>query len=354
MNDLPLGRRAALALQRGIAYGIFSRPLLCELVGRKRLAPRGGRRLDAQCAALLALHEVDAAADLTQFPPAEARERFALSMGLVEEPGPPGVVTEDHRVAGPGGAIPLRLYIPPGAVAPSPAIVFFHGGGWVVGSIATHDALCRRFAVGARCRVVSVEYRVGPEHRAPAAPDDALAAFRWVAAHAGDLGIDEARIAVAGDSAGGNLAAVVARAARDDARRPALQVLIYPGLDATRSQPSHAELGQGYLLTAPLMTWFLEHYVAPGDYRRPDVSPLLAEAWSGLPPALVYTAGFDPLRDEGKLYAERLEAAGVRTRHWEFPSLIHGFVQMTGAVDAARHALDEIVSDVGRALSRGW
>ncbi|MFT3776007.1 MAG: alpha/beta hydrolase [Minicystis sp.] len=352
MNELPLARRATLAFQRSLSRQIFSRPLICAALGGSRLAPRDGRKLDPQCAALLTVNALDAGADLTRFPAAEARVRFATSIAIVDEPPPPGVVTEDHQASGPLGPIPVRLYTPAGAVAPSPAVVYFHGGGWVVGSIATHDAFCRRLALAARCRVVSVDYRLGPEHRAPAAAVDALAAFRWVAQRAGDLGIDEARIAVGGDSAGGNLAAVVAQKAREDARRPALQVLIYPGLDCTRSQLSHLTLGDGYLLTNENMTWFLDNYVGGGDRKSPDVSPFFTEDLRGVAPALIYTAGFDPLRDEGNLYAARLRETGVKVRHWEFPSLIHGFVLMTGAIYAARLAVAEITGDVGRALSR--
>jgi acetyl esterase len=309
--------------------------------------------LDAQTAAMLTLTAIDPDVDLAGHVPADARLHLAAQVSIVDAPPPPGVVTADHRADGPAGAIPVRLYTTLAAIAERelPAVVYFHGGGWVTGSIATHDGLCRRLAVGARCRVVSVDYRRAPEHPFPAAIDDAIAAFRWVVSHAGELGIDPARLAVAGDSAGGNLSAVVARRTRGDARPPALQALLYPGLDATFSAPSHATLGSGYLLTREAMDWYLDQYARGVDARHPDLSPLLADDLAGVAPALIYTAGFDPLRDEGRLYGERLREASVQARHTELPSLIHGFSLMTGAIDAARAATDEIIRDIGRALS---
>ncbi len=344
---LPRGVRVATAVQRALLPHLLGRPWLCALLAGERTLPREGRTLDTQTAALIALTAIDPNVDLARHAPAAARLHLAAQVSVVDALPPPGVTTADHRADG----VPVRLYTPPAPLAGAAAIVYFHGGGWVTGSIATHDGLCRRLAVGARCRVVSVEYRLAPEHPFPAGIEDAVAAFRWVVRHAGELGVDASRVAVAGDSAGGGLSAVVARRTRGDAHRPALQALIYPGLDATFSAPSHATLGSGYLLTREAMDWYLDQYARGVDREHPDLSPLLAADLAGLPPALIYTAGFDPLRDEGRLYGERLRALGVEARHTELPGLIHGFVLMIGAIDAARRATDEIIADIGRALA---
>ena len=351
LADLPLRLRIDVAVQRSLAPFLFSRPV-SALVGLRGPTILGGRTLDPYVAVMLTFLALDRRSDITRHAPVDARMLMTTQVTTSDAPAPSGVATEDFAAAGPAGPIPLRLYTPSGVIAPAPAVVFFHGGGWVIGSIETHDSLCRSLAIGARCRVVSVDYRLAPEHPFPAAVDDAVAAFRWVALRAGDLGIDAARIAVAGDSAGGNLAAVVARKTRGDERRPALQALIYPGLDATRAQPSHRELREGYYLTEALIGWFLDRYLGATDRTHPDISVLLADDVDDLPPALVYTAGFDPLRDEARLYAERLRAAGHAARHTEFPSLIHGFTLMRRIIPSARRATDEIIADIGRALRR--
>lgn len=348
MTAFPIHRRIEIALQRRILARVLSRRALVALLAGRR-TERDGRTLDPQTAAVLRLSRIDARNDLTGHDVASARLQLAAQIASADLPDPPpGVTTEAHGAAGPAGTIPLRLYTPEGAVAPAPGVVFFHGGGWVTGSIATHDRFCRRLAAGARCRVVSVEYRLAPEHPFPAAVEDAVAAFRWVARHAGELGMDAARLAVCGDSAGGNLSAVVSRHTRADAVRPALQVLIYPSVDATRSLPSQADLSQGYYLDDALINWFIDRYAGRCDRAHPDLAPLFQDL-AGAPPALIYTAGFDPLRDEGRRYAERLREAGVAARHAEFPSLIHGFI-LTGVIDAARLSIAEIIADVGRSL----
>jgi acetyl esterase len=348
-HDLPLALKLRAAVERALLARVIASPWIVARLARRRPASLEGRALDPQIAAVLAIDDVQASSDLTHDTPPVARLRLAHEIRVVEAPPPPGVEAIDRYAPGPASSIPVRVYTPEGLGAPSPAVVFFHGGGWVTGSVATHDAFCRRLAVGARCRVASVDYRLAPEHRFPAAVDDALAGYLWVARRAGDLGVDPARIAVAGDSAGGNLAAVVARRARGDAHPPALQVLVYPGLDMTCSRASHASLGEGYFLTRAAIAWYRGHYMGGADLLHPDASPLFASDLAGVAPALVYGAGFDPLRDEAKDYADRLREAGVRAEHREHGSLVHGFALMT-ALDAPRRATDEIIADVGRAL----
>lgn len=332
--------------ERAFALLLARRPLLCDLLARRHPAS-GGRRLDPQCALVLALDALDPHHGQSIGSPAVARSRMKKRLGAIDGAPRPDVVTEERRA----GHIPLRVYRGPGpAASASPGIVFFHGGGWVIGDLDTHDTLCRRLAVEVGCPVISVDYRLAPEHPFPAAVDDAVAAFRWVAEHAAELGLDPARLAVAGDSAGGNLSAVVALRTRGEAHGPVLQALLYAGLDLTCAEPSHRTFGEGYLLGADLITWFLGHYLGSGDRRHPDASPLHAPDVSGLPPALIYTAGFDPLRDEGHAYAERLRRAGVPVRYQDFPGLIHGFLQMTAAVGAADLAFAEIAADLRREL----
>jgi acetyl esterase len=231
-------------------------------------------------------------------------------------------------------------------------LVYFHGGGWTIGDLDTHDTLCRTLANQAAGAVVAVDYRMGPEHRFPAAVDDALAATVWVGAHAADLGLDAQRLALGGDSAGGNLAAVVALALRDvgHAPQPRLQLLIYPATDMRAVAPSHTSNGEGYLLTHETMVWFRNHYLAPAQWTDWRASPLLAENLAGLPPALVITAGHDPLRDEGRQYADALSAAGTPTQYICFERQIHGFILMGKVLDEANTA----VGLCAQALRRAW
>lgn len=254
---------------------------------------------------------------------------------------------------GPAGPMAARLYHPqPGATLP--AIVFFHGGGWVACSVDSHDNICRRLARQSGCAVLSVDYRLAPEAVFPAALDDACAALRWVAAQGAQFGIDAARLAVAGDSAGGNLAAACAQLARDPAQElPAIahQLLFYPVLDSGCGTPSYQAYAQGYLLTGDMMRWFWGQY-APSDAARADVraSPGLALTVAGLPAATVLLAQCDPLHDEGWRYAERLRAAGVPVtlRSWE--GLFHGFASMAGVLPAADEALAAGAAEVRKAL----
>ena len=306
--------------------------------------------LDPQARVLLDQLEALGAPPLTQQTPEEARAGFAVlaaAAGAAEHPVP----TEDRTVPGRGGAIPVRIYRPE-SDGPLPVIVFFHGGGWVIGDLASHDTTCQRLAAGVPAVVVSVDYRLAPEHRFPAAVEDCDTVTGWVSANAAALGGDPARLAVAGDSAGGNLAAVVALHARD-AGGPAVafQLLVYPATDLTRSLPSHAENGAGYLLDADTMAWFIDHYLADADPRNPDASPLFAEDLSGLPPALVVTAEFDPLRDEGEGYAERLRQAGGTATTSRYDGMFHGFYGLDSVFDAAQRATAETVTALRAALA---
>jgi len=255
---------------------------------------------------------------------------------------------------GPDGPIPLRAFRPQGTKADEvlPALVYFHGGGWVIGDLDTHDVVCRQLANGAHCAVFSVDYRLAPEYVFPAAVDDCVAATQWIAAQARTLAIDAARIAVGGDSAGGNLAAVVALAARE-AGSPALcyQLLIYPATDQRLGFPSIEKNGEGYLLTKKAMEYFRGHYLpSESDWRDWRASPFLAKSLAGLPAAAVLTAGFDPLLDEGRAYAERLAKEGVATQYKEYPDMVHGFLLCGGALDTANAAVEACCAALKKAF----
>lgn len=316
-----------------------------------RSAEVDGLRLDPELAAMLRLDDIDNRSDLRRFSPPEARKRLAESVLVADGPAPSGVEPADRVISSPNGEIRARVYVPEGLETPSPAVLYIHGGGFVTGSIETHDPACRRLALEARVRVVSIDYRLAPEHPFPAAVEDAVHAFRYVARHAEELGIIASRIAVAGDSAGGNLSAVVARHTEGDARPPALQVLLYPGLDATCRHRSHQIFAERYFLTGAMCDWYYAHYLGNTDRSHPDASPLLADAVPRVP-ALVYTSGFDPLRDEGRAYAERLRQAGMRVQHHEFAELLHGFMLMRVASRAAGAAAEKVALDVSRELRR--
>ncbi|MEK9280232.1 MULTISPECIES: alpha/beta hydrolase [unclassified Bradyrhizobium] len=245
------------------------------------------------------------------------------------------------------GAIPARIYVPAELRRRdglSPALVFFHGGGWVIGDLETHDVACRKLAIEGALIVISVDYRLAPEHKFPAAVDDAIAATKWVAANARNLGIDAARLSVGGDSAGGNLAAVVALAARDG-NGPAIagQVLIYPAIDFAMTHGSHSEPETSVLLTHSVIRWFRDHYLnGVADIQDWRASPARAATLLGLPPAYVLTAGADPLRDEGEEYAARLKRAGVSVTSRHFPGQFHGFFTMGKLLPQANVAASEI------------
>jgi acetyl esterase len=272
----------------------------------------------------------------------EARAAIATLSAAAGE-GEAVARVENRTIPGPRGEIPVRIYTPAGR-APFPLLVYFHGGGWVIGNLETHDALCRHLANAASAVVVSVDYRLAPEHPFPASGEDAYAATRWVAANAAAIGGDAGRVAVGGDSAGGNLAAVVALMARDRGGPPLVfQLLVYPVTDApSANTASYRENAEGYFLTAKMMHWFWNHYCG----TNPDLSdsylcPLRARDLKGLPPALVVTAEFDPLRDEGEAYAARLREAGVAGTAKRYPGMIHGFFGMGALLAQARAATKE-------------
>ena len=308
--------------------------------------------LDPQADAMLKQMEKDGVPDISEMSVPQAR-MFLQNAFAAMVPNPePMAEVHDFTVPGPAGRLPVRLYKPEGASATPPLVVFFHGGGWVIGTIESHDAPCRALASASGCAVASVEYRLAPETSFPAAPEDCYAATRWLADNAAEFGVDGDRLAVAGDSAGGNLAAVVALMARDRGGPTiSYQVLIYPAVDVQGEYPSRTENAEGYFLTGRAMEWFYGHYIQDDSAaKEPLASPLLAEDHSGLPPAIVITAGYDPLRDEGEAYAEKLRAAGVEVKSSRYDSTIHGFTSMIGALDDARKSIDEMGQALRAAL----
>ena len=275
----------------------------------------------------------------------QARAENLEGAPIVQGPPRPMARVEDMTIPGPAGDMSARLYVALGAPrAPQPLLVYYHGGGFVIGDLETHDGVCRFLADFAGCRVLSVDYRLAPEHPFPAPVDDAVAAFAWAAEQAAELGADPARVAVGGDSAGGNLTAAVCLQARDGGgHRPAMQLLLYPVTDAIGSQASRDTFAEGFLLTRNDMDWFVGRYLPDGcDPADPRVSMMRAPDVSDLPPAYVATAGFDPLRDEAETYATRMREAGVTVALQRHPGLIHGFANLTAICPNARAAMLEV------------
>ena len=305
-------------------------------------------RLHPEARAVLEIMDAQQGPPLARLSPAEARigaaKRFKAFGGELETLAR----VEDVLIPGPAGDVPARLYARErGGLRP--ALIYFHGGGWVIGSVDTHDPICRSLAKESGAVVISVDYRLAPEHKFPAAVEDAHAATVWVCANAERLGIDASRIVISGDSAGGNLATVVAIRSRDGGG-PALaaQVMIYPVTDVGLSETaSYRELSEGYFLGRDEMAWFAGHYLpSPDAARNPEASPLIAADLRSLPPALVITAEFDPLRDEGEAYAERLRQAGVLVVLTRYPGMIHGFFVMRGAFSAGQQAIRQVAEFV--------
>ena len=287
--------------------------------------------LDPQAKALLQLMVDRGVPPVNTLSPQDARDFYVLRKALTQPDPPVMSYVHDHLPNLGGVQVPVREYRPLGALANDklPALVYYHGGGWVIGNIETHDVLCRQLSNASGCAVFSVDYRLAPEHVFPAAYEDALAAFHWVVAQADQLHIDSNRVAVGGDSAGGNLAAAVCLGARGSAHVPAFQLLIYPATLMYPETASYHANAEGYGLTALAMHWFMDHYLPTredgNDWRA---SPLKASSLADLPPALVLTAGYDPLRDEGYQYADALSAAGGVAEYLCFERQIHGFITM--------------------------
>jgi acetyl esterase len=342
------------SVERAAARAFVSLPpsLLRRIVGPRRFSP-DGFELDLQLQGLLWLIDRLRLPSLSGGPVAQARAALDRAAPTLDLPPAPGVAAYDRTIPGAVGPRRARVYTPKSAPAShAPGLVFFHGGGWVVGSIESHDGLCRALADKAGVIVLSVDYRLAPEHPFPAASEDAVAVTRWVLAHAARLGLDAERIAVGGDSAGGNLAAIAALALRDDAHRPAFQLLAYPATDLTRSLPSHAMFRDSYFLSTAAGDWYLGHYLPDAaDAKKPLASPLFADDLARLPPALVITAGFDPLRDEGNAYAEKMRAAGVDVELTCFEGQMHGFLLLGAALRDGARAVDLAASRLRAALT---
>jgi acetyl esterase len=333
-------------LGHGLARALAALPPAVQLRLSGRPPVRiDGETLSPQMQLMLALFERRAQRPLETMTPAEARrERRRLAAVFAGKPVPIGSVRDLEIDAG----VPLRArhYAPAEGGGPHPLLVFFHGGGFMYGDLDTHDGACRLLCRHAGAHLLAVDYRLAPEHPFPAAVEDARGALSWASAHARELGADPARLGVAGDSAGGNLAAVASQlAARDGGPAPLLQLLIYPATDVTRRRRSRELFGEGLFLTDAHMSWFEASYlgsVGDPNGHDPRASPLLANDLSGLAPALVVTAGLDPLRDEGEDYAHALAAAGTPVMLRRFPGFIHGFISAAGISRACRDALIEV------------
>ena len=280
-------------------------------------------------------------------------EQLRSRMAMANMPSPVELASiTDRTIPGPDGPVPVRIYRP-SADSGLPVTVFFHGGGWVIGDLESHDHCCRTIAAKANCVVVAVDYRLAPEAKFPAAVDDAWAATEWVATHGDELDVDVSRLAVAGDSAGGNLAAVVANMSRDhDHVEVIQQALIYPVTDGACDRPSMTDNAEGYLLTSTAMDFFHGHYLrSDADIADPRYSPIVSDL-VGAPPAVVVTAEFDPLRDQGNAYAEKLAASGVEVDHVEYEGMFHGFFSMDAGLDVASKAQDQVAAALRDAFSR--
>jgi acetyl esterase len=317
-------------------------PVLCAIVPSPVI--RDGQRLHVEAQVALKLLELTGEPPLEGLSPGEARARVARDAAVFEGPKIPIDRVDQLELQGAEGPLAARLYVPDGAPPEASAtqglLVYFHGGGFVVGDLATHDNVCRFLARGAGVRVLSVDYRRAPEHRFPAALEDAVAAFRHAAERASEFGADRGRVAVAGDSAGANLAAGVARlAAGGGGPVPAFQLLFYPWLDLAQERRSHSLFAQGFYLSTAELRWYKRHYLLEDSQAfDPRCSPLHADDLAGVAPAYVVTAGFDPLRDEGEEYAARLRRAGVRVALRRQSGLIHGFINTVQTGHAAREA----------------
>ncbi|MFO7191252.1 MULTISPECIES: alpha/beta hydrolase [Thermocrispum] len=346
-----LAAKIPLPVQAAAMRGVFRLPAMLKRLIAGKPVTRDGQTLalDAQ---LLVKLTAASGINLTSNSVAESRAGMEINVDLLPSP-PLDVTSRDLRMSTPDGELPARLYTPRDYAEPGPLLVYFHGGGWVLGSVRTHDYAARFLAEHSGVRVLSVEYRLAPEHRFPAAVDDALAAFDYAHKHADELGVDQQRIAVGGDSAGGNLAAVTAlQCAQRGGPAPVFQLLVYPEVDFVTKRRSRQLFAEGFFLTDADMNWFEGHYLSPDDDRSdPRISPLLAGDLSGLPPAYLVTAGFDPLRDNGHAYAKALEEAGVSVSYQCQRDMIHGFINFAPLGGRFREATLEIAAALRAGLA---
>jgi acetyl esterase len=309
--------------------------------------------LDPQVQQVLELIRSAGNPEYWQMTPQQAREWHNQKAGILDIKPTPVFRVEDRRIPGPASEIPVRIYTPRASSQFLPVLVWLHGGGHVVGSLQSYDAICRQLALEADCIVVSVDYRLAPEHKFPAGVEDCFAALTWAGRHAGEFGGDAKRIAIGGDSAGGNLAAVCAIMARDEgAPRLVFQLLVYPRTAAWEDSPSHREFADGYILTRKTILWFHNHCLK-SDADRQDWrwAPLDCPDLSRLPPALVIVAECDPVRDDGIFYAERLKQAGNALELTNYAGMVHPFFSMGGAIDAGRRALSQAAGALRRAFA---
>ncbi len=331
-----------LAIIAGLTALKMPGPVSGLLYAGRRIS-KDGLLLDAKAQLVCDIVELVRTTPVKDLTPAQSRAQLATFARLLG--GKPAAVAavEELIIPGPEGNIPARLYRPLDAPqGPLPVLLFYHGGGWIQGDLETHDQPCRLLANGSRCLVLAIDYRLAPEHKFPAAVDDCLAAFRWLRDNGAEIGGDGDRIAVGGDSAGGNLAAVVCQQiARAGEAGPKFQLLIYPATDYRLASRSFELFADGFFLTRERIEWYLGLYLDNPDEQGPDprFSPCLTEDLGGQPPALVITAGFDPLRDEGHDYHRRLLAAGVKSDHLQYDGMIHAFINMAGVLPQGRDAL---------------
>lgn len=339
-------------LERALVERIFAlpKPILRKLAGPP-IRSAEGYALDLETQMLLRLMKLTRQPEMHRGGPKLARLNMDRSAKVAEPREGDELSVRDSRIPGPAGDVRVRIYTPPSNGSPRPILVYLHGGGFVVGSLASHDGLCRALASRSEMVVVSADYRLAPEYPFPCGLEDAVAVTRWVIEHAASFLGDPKRVAVGGDSAGGNLATGVAIECKNDPIPPAFQLLIYPATDASHSLPSHREFREGFFLTEASIAWFLEAYLPrKQDREHPRASPLFADDLGGAPPGLLITAGFDPLRDEGRAYAKRLKEAGVPIELREYEGAIHGFVSMAGLLSIGSQALDDIAAALRRAL----
>ena len=311
--------------------------------------------LDPQAQALMQLMIDKGVPPVHTMTPEEARASYRSRRAFTQPDAPEVFKVEDKLVSANGVSVAVRVYHPHAAPSHStlPGLVYLHGGGWTIGDLDTHDVLCRSLCLQAGIVVVAVDYRMGPEHKFPAAYDDSVAAFNWTVAHAASLGIDASRIAIGGDSAGGNLAAAACLGLRGQSVQPAFQLLIYPATIMWQDTPSYQANGKGYMLTKESIAYYTENYLRNReDAKDWRASPQLADSHAGLPPAFVMTAGFDPLRDEGLMYADALSKAGVSSQYICFERQIHGFITMGRVMQEANTAVSLCASALKANLHR--